>query len=78
MHQDALDYFAGRQQEREKWARRTYSDGPEGADSPAVHLNQVVYPRGWPENPGVLALRNEYPATVVIDSVSYPTVCSPC
>jgi len=74
MHQQALDYFAGRQQEREKWEGRTYPDGPEDADLPTVHLNQVVYPKGWPENPGVLALRNEYPAAVVIDSVNYPTV----
>jgi predicted NAD-dependent protein-ADP-ribosyltransferase YbiA (DUF1768 family) len=74
MHQQALGYFADRQQEREKWARRSYPDGPEGADSPTVHLNQVVYAKGWPENPGVLALRNEYPAAIVADSVSYPTV----
>ncbi|HUY45503.1 MAG TPA: NADAR family protein [Streptosporangiaceae bacterium] len=73
-HQQALDYFADRQQEREKWERRTYPDGPEGADSPTVHLNQVFYSKGWPEDPGVLALRNEYPAAVVIDSVSYPTI----
>jgi predicted NAD-dependent protein-ADP-ribosyltransferase YbiA (DUF1768 family) len=74
MHQRALDYFAGRQQAKDKWARHTYPDGPEASESPAVHLNQVVYPKGWPENPGVLALRNEYPAAVVIDSVSYATV----
>lgn len=74
MHQEALNYFADRHQEREKWERRTYPDGPEDADSSTVHLNQVVYPKGWPENPGVLALRNEYPATVVIDSLRYPTV----
>ena len=74
MHQQALDYFADRQQEREKWARPTYPDGPEGADSPTVHLNQVFYPKGWPQEPGVLALRNEYPAAIVVDSVSYPTV----
>jgi hypothetical protein len=74
LHQEALDYFAGRQRERDKWEQRTYPDGPEGADSPTVHLNQVAYPNGWPEDPGALALRNEYPAVITIDSVSYPTV----
>ena len=74
MHQRALDYFASRQREREKWAQRTYPDGPEGADSPTLHLNQVVYPKGWPDNVGALVLRNEYPAAITVDSVSYPTV----
>ena len=74
MHQQALDYFADQQQAREEWAQRTYPDGPEGADSPTLHLNQVVYPKGWPDNPGTLVLRNEYPAAITVDSVSYPTV----
>jgi predicted NAD-dependent protein-ADP-ribosyltransferase YbiA (DUF1768 family) len=74
MHQRALDYFAGRQREHDKWEQRTYPDGPEGANSPTVHLNQVVYLKGWPEDPGALALRNEYPAMITVDSVSYPTV----
>lgn len=73
-HQDALDYFADRQRAHDKWEQRTYPDGPEGADSPTLHLNQVVYPKGWPDNPGTLVLRNEYPATITVDSVSYPTV----
>lgn len=74
MHQQALDYFAERQRERAKWEQRTYPDGPEGAASPTVHLKQVVYPKGWPDDPGVLALRNEYPAAITVDEVSYPTV----
>lgn len=74
MHQQELDYFATRQQERTQWARRSYPDGPEGAGSPTAHLNQVFYPKGWPADPGALVLRNEYPAPVTIDSVSYPTV----
>lgn len=74
MHQRALDYFADRQRDRDKWEQRTYPDGPEGADSPTLHLNQVVYPKGWPDNPGTLALRNEYPAEITVDSISYPTV----
>lgn len=74
MHQRALDYFADRQRDRDKWEQRTYPDGPEGADSPTLHLNQVVYPKGWPDSPGTLALRNEYPAGITVDSRLYPTV----
>ena len=74
MHQRALGYFADRQQERVKWEQRTYADGPESAASPTVHLNQVIYPKGWPDDPGVLALRNEYPAAITVDQVTYPTV----
>lgn len=74
MHRRTLEYFAGRQATREEQKQRAYPDGPEDPESPTVHLNQVVYPRGWPENPGRLALRNEYPAPVTVDSVTYPTV----
>jgi ribA/ribD-fused uncharacterized protein len=34
----------------------------------------VGYAKGWPADPGVLALRNEYPAAITVDEVSYPTV----
>jgi predicted NAD-dependent protein-ADP-ribosyltransferase YbiA (DUF1768 family) len=74
MHQRALDYFAARQQERDKWAQRAYPDGPEGAGSPTLHLNQVVYPKGWPDDAGTGVLRNEYPAPITVDSNRYPTV----
>jgi hypothetical protein len=48
MHQRALDYFANRQRDRDKWAQRTYPDGPEGADSPTLHLNQPSGQTGRP------------------------------
>ncbi|MFB7667660.1 NADAR family protein [Kitasatospora sp. NPDC056138] len=44
------------------------------AHAPAIELGQVVYPGGWPADPGVLVLRNEYPAPIEIDGVAYPTV----
>jgi ribA/ribD-fused uncharacterized protein len=74
MHQQVLDYFADRERERAQWEQRTYPDGPESPLSATVHLKQVAYPKGWPDNPGVLALRNEYPAAITVDAVSYPTV----
>lgn len=74
MHQQALDYFADRPRKRVEREQRTLADGPESAVSPTVHLNQVVYPKRWPADPGVLALRNEYPAAITVDAVSYPTI----
>ena len=74
IHQEALGYFDTWHRQRGDAEQRTYCDGPEGADSPTVHLNQVFYPRDWPADPGRLVLRNEYPAPVTIDSVTYPTV----
>jgi ribA/ribD-fused uncharacterized protein len=74
VHDEALDYFADRERQRVQWGQRTYADGPEGAASPTVRLKQVGYAKGWPDDPGVLALRNEYPAAITVDEVSYPTV----
>lgn len=74
MHQQALDYFTDRERDRAQWEQRTYPDGPESPLTATVHLNQVVYPKGWPDNPGELALRNEYPAAITVEAVSYPTV----
>jgi predicted NAD-dependent protein-ADP-ribosyltransferase YbiA (DUF1768 family) len=73
MLQEAIGYFAERERAIEKASHRTYPDGPEGADSPTLTLNQVVFPKGWPAEPGNLALRNEYPAPIAVDGVTYPT-----
>ncbi len=70
----ALDYFA----ERAEWGkvaeRRRSADGPQEPRAAAMELGQVVYPNGWPEDPGPLALRNEYPAPIRVGDVAYPTV----
>lgn len=39
-----------------------------------MHLDKVVYGKGWPDGLGAHVLRNEYPAEITVDSVSYPTV----
>jgi predicted NAD-dependent protein-ADP-ribosyltransferase YbiA (DUF1768 family) len=72
--QRAIDYFLGREQAIEQAEQRAYPDGPERADAPALHLNQVVYPKGWPANSGNLVLRNEYPSPITIDGLTYPAV----
>jgi predicted NAD-dependent protein-ADP-ribosyltransferase YbiA (DUF1768 family) len=74
MRQEAIDYFAEREHLTGQATQRTYPDGPEGAESPTLHLNQRFFPKGWPADPGTLVLRNEYPAPITVEAVTYPTV----
>lgn len=74
MHRKALEYFAERDLARNRAAARRPVDGADVAHAPAVELNQVFYPNGWPADPGPLVLRNEYPAPIEIDGAVYPTV----
>ncbi|MGE7439471.1 NADAR family protein [Kitasatospora sp. NPDC001175] len=74
MYRHALEYFAERDQAHARAAARRPLDGADVAHAPAIELGQVVYPGGWPADPGVMVLRNEYPAPIEIDGVAYPTV----
>ena len=74
LRQQALEYFAERDQQIEAERRRVSADGPDDADAAVVALHETVYPRGWPAEPGILVLRNEYPAPIRVGSVTYPTV----
>ena len=74
MHASALEYFAEREQLRKQHETKTPADGPTEPVESSVHLNQAVFPRGWPENPGTLVLRNEFPAPIALSNRTYPTV----
>lgn len=74
MRQEAFGYFAERERAIENVKQRTYPDGPEGAESPTLTLNQAFFPKGWPADPGTFVLRNEYPAPITVEAVTYPTV----
>jgi len=74
MRQEAFGYFAERQRATEENRQPIYPDGPEGAQAPTLTLNQAFFPKGWPADPGTLVLRNEYPAAITVDAVTYPTV----
>ncbi|WP_405852463.1 NADAR family protein [Streptomyces sp. NBC_00090] len=74
MHASALEYFAEGEQLRKQHETKTPADGPTEPVESSIHLNQVVFPRGWPENPGTHVLRNEFPAPIVMGSRTYPTV----
>jgi predicted NAD-dependent protein-ADP-ribosyltransferase YbiA (DUF1768 family) len=77
MHQEALDYFnrgaAGVARERERRAVQ-HADDPVDAGHAAFISHEGVYPRGWPEMLGPFVLRNEFPAPVVYDGETYPSV----
>jgi hypothetical protein len=64
MHREALEYFDRSERAVEEWKGRVYTDDPVGAGRPPVVLHHTVYPRGWPEEPGLFVLRNNYPAEI--------------
>ncbi|MDX3192786.1 NADAR family protein [Streptomyces sp. MN03-5084-2B] len=71
MHAAALDYFAGR---RQRYAGGSPADGPAEPIEASVVIGQVVFPGGWPPDPGILVLRNEFPAPITVGGQTCPTV----
>ncbi|MGC0417650.1 DUF7638 domain-containing protein [Embleya sp. AB8] len=49
-------------------------DGPEGAWTPTVDVPARFFRDGWPAEPGVLVLRNEYPVAIEVGALSCPSV----
>ncbi|MGE6737707.1 NADAR family protein [Streptomyces sp. NPDC059900] len=77
MHQDVLDYFArGDEGVRSEQERRAiqHADDPSEPGRPTLVSHETVYPQGWPEQPGLFVLRNEYPAQIVFGGDSYASV----
>lgn len=74
MQSRAVEYFRTRDIAFAEWRARVPADGPETPTAATLTLYQTVYPKGWPENPGVKALQNDYPATISVNGRSYPTV----
>jgi predicted NAD-dependent protein-ADP-ribosyltransferase YbiA (DUF1768 family) len=72
-HERALEYFAERQESPEQPSILD-ADGPQESAYSTVTLAQTVYPGGWPDDPGVLVLRNEYPCRIRVNEQVYPTV----
>ncbi|MFG2298994.1 NADAR family protein [Streptomyces sp. NPDC048603] len=71
-YDEALEYF----EERAQWAaqpRRVPADGPAESFAPAVKLYQS-FPQRREDEPGRRALRCDYPAPVVVDGTTYPSV----
>ncbi|MEU0459294.1 NADAR family protein [Streptomyces sp. NPDC006129] len=72
-YDEAVAYF----EDRAKWSSerpsRVPSDGPATPMAPAIHLYES-YPLKPSDDPGTKALRNEFPAPLLIDGDTYPTV----
>lgn len=62
------------QRSRHRIQGRKEAFGPVEPLAPAVRLQHVVFPKGWPDDPGLLALRNEYPCPIQVRGVEYPNV----
>lgn len=74
MHAAALRCFAEREQQHRRHAGKTSADGGTEPTETSVVIDQAVFPRGRPQDPGTLVLRNEFPAPLAIGGLAYPTV----
>jgi predicted NAD-dependent protein-ADP-ribosyltransferase YbiA (DUF1768 family) len=74
MHASALAYFARHGELRSEREARNEIFGPAEPVAPAVRLEATVFAKGWPDDPGLLALRNEYPCPVRVRGIEYPDV----
>jgi predicted NAD-dependent protein-ADP-ribosyltransferase YbiA (DUF1768 family) len=77
MHREALDYFnrgdEAVRREQERLAIR-YADDPSEPGRPTLVSNETVYPQGWPAEPGLFVLRNDFPAEIVFAGERYASV----
>ncbi|MFD5270571.1 NADAR family protein [Streptomyces sp. NPDC058335] len=77
MHRQALDYFRDREKAvaraRERETVR-HADDPTSPGSPAIILNQIHFPNGRPADPGLSALRNDFPVILHHADGTYPSV----
>jgi len=74
MHTRALEYFAERDQLRQEYEQKVPADGPTEPMDTSVLINQKVFPKGWPDDPGILVLRNDYSSPIKVADHTYPTV----
>ncbi|MEU4824099.1 NADAR family protein [Actinomadura citrea] len=74
MREWALDYFAEEARGRAEYASKRSADDPREAPRGTVHLGGRVFPRGWPDDPGIDALQNDCPAPIEAGGVLYPSV----
>jgi predicted NAD-dependent protein-ADP-ribosyltransferase YbiA (DUF1768 family) len=70
----AFAYFGDRDRVEAEYDAKVPADDPATPVAGPVHLSETVFPKGWPDDPGRLVLRNEYPVPITVDSETYPTV----
>ncbi|MFD8012558.1 NADAR family protein [Streptomyces sp. NPDC058955] len=72
-YDDALVYFDERRRWRDEASSRVPADGAVDSFAPAVKLYHS-YPQRALEHPDKRCLRNDYPAAITVDDVTYPSV----
>lgn len=72
-YEDALAYFEERARLIAERPLRVPADGPATPHAPAIHLAHS-YPRQRVDDPGMVGLRNDYPAPIDIDGITYSSV----
>ncbi|WP_167476714.1 NADAR family protein [Nocardia arthritidis] len=70
----AVEYFAAAERITEEWARWTPADGPDEPLAQPITIRGTVYRSGWPSDPGWEVLQNSYPAPIMVDGLTYPSV----
>ncbi|MEV6630211.1 NADAR family protein [Actinoplanes sp. NPDC051470] len=70
----AVEYFRKRGRGTAEWTARVPADGPEQAERATLTLSRHYYPNGWPADPGIQVLQNDYAAVITVDGHTYPTV----
>ncbi|WP_405864292.1 NADAR family protein [Streptomyces sp. NBC_01515] len=77
MHEAQLEYFRRGEAalaEAERQRAALHADDPVTAGRATITSHQAVYPRGWPAEPDLFVLRNEFPAPISYDGETYPSV----
>ncbi|MFD3501233.1 NADAR family protein [Streptomyces sp. NPDC058678] len=72
-YDEAVDYFEDRARWIAESSARVPADGPVTPVAPAIQLYES-YPLKSSDDPDTRALRNNYPAPVDVDGVTYPSV----
>ncbi|MCF2528989.1 NADAR family protein [Yinghuangia soli] len=73
MYDSAVAYFEDRFRPAAERPSQLPEDGPPTPHAPAIHVSHT-FPRERVDDPGTMGLRNNYPAPIEVDGVTYPTV----
>lgn len=74
VHARALEYFAERDRVRLEYGQKVPGDGATEPMDTSVLINQKVFSKGWPDDAGILVLRNEYPSPIEVADCTYSTI----
>lgn len=73
-HAEALAYFAEQENDHEEADQNRQAEVAEAGTGPTTTLEQIIHTRGWPDPPGLEALRTEYPRPIEYAGRRYRSV----